>query len=1119
MTPREYIINFTRLTLIPAWRRMFGKRRRGNTALLIAAFYLIAAMLSVICLTHHVNKKENDRLAAEYEQYISVADEAGTTAAQAYRHILASKLEISSIFALLMVLWGVLSVFALSRVFHATIEQDKYVWGLYVTFGSDTRSIRRQMHLEFALAALLALAAAIPTAYVACRAVYVQNGQAFRTGPAPYVQILFWLFLVSLIGAAYLSHGITRSTCIALMAAQDTSDYISSPRTSHLLGRRMYNGALRYAALAVRRMRRYYIPLVLAVSLVAAVFFGSMTVAMEGERAAARSVHEYSLEFEHGISGRELTAQYVDELTYIDAVSSVSASANGEASLLGTHLLLTQEQVRDPQSTTAVIPQGSFVATDDFRLLCADGDTRAELGGQVTLPAAHQAHEGRVVKGYNITTVPEAGTCIYLYPAERQAELAVRVGDTVRLALPREEAAGMPYEQRVAQGGDEYLTLTVADVLTVPGIHKDGTYICPRITEDHLMLHPADYSAVCDEPVAQALVLDDIYREDFALGALTAPAVLLLPEGWRGQPPSTVQMFTPTVRITERYAWVDPVDSSIVTYLESDRFRLNRTARHTLFYVAPIGDYNNDAEAVLTVQQQMEETNVPYAHVELTVVDSIVCPGLDAPCILLPNEDNFYSSFSGDMCVLSLSPHSDSPLCRVRSEVFAFGTPQAIATERAVGGRMFVHTRIESGFFEEMHRGGLVTTFPDGAAYERSAFDILGTFSLGEYTYFLCELNRDSHLAIDQYPAYMLPGDDLLMLHDITSSSVADAQDTGSYLMLREDMLRGAGNVPHIPAGSYVATNLLRVSVADSLNTDHTTPAAADITVSAGHATLVLGRDSLLTPAAGEYVQLAIMQNILSDTNDPHLLSLTDTALLDHLLTTTAYSYITLALDAVVQGDGEGDVLYISEQDWNRFRRTDGTYRTLDIHLLGDADLIELVRTSADIRELIAERQSPENYITLIEHNNLWRSVTTGACNYPAIIRLLGVLLILLLPLLWCAPQLVHFRKRRDEFAAMEAIGKTPAALRAMIAAEGVLVTLGAGAFVALLCPFAMLCIRAAITTMELPFTPVAFDVRAYLLMIAFVMLCAMLSFLAGACTILPRRERRGGASEKGESR
>ena len=172
---REHLQNLWVLTLHPTLRRMFGKRRRGNTILLICTFFLIAAMLSVICLSYHINLRENDRLAADYTAYISstafTSDEASSAAArQAHNHILYSKMELTSVFIFLMTIWVILSTFALSRVFHATVERDNYVYGLYVTFGSDTRQIRRQIYTEFLMAALIALAAAIPAAFAAAAA-------------------------------------------------------------------------------------------------------------------------------------------------------------------------------------------------------------------------------------------------------------------------------------------------------------------------------------------------------------------------------------------------------------------------------------------------------------------------------------------------------------------------------------------------------------------------------------------------------------------------------------------------------------------------------------------------------------------------------------------------------------------------------------------------------------------------------------------------------------------------------------------------------------------------------------------------------------------------------------
>ena len=64
---------------------------------------------------------------------------------------------------------------------------------------------------------------------------------------------------------------------------------------------------------------------------------------------------------------------------------------------------------------------------------------------------------------------------------------------------------------------------------------------------------------------------------------------------------------------------------------------------------------------------------------------------------------------------------------------------------------------------------------------------------------------------------------------------------------------------------------------------------------------------------------------------------------------------------------------------------------------------------------------------------------------------------------------------------------------------------------VRLLCPFSVFCIQAAIYMMKLPFEISDFDMRAYLFMIVFVMLCSALSFL----TALPQFAEKGRKESK----
>ena len=1107
---KEALRNFLHLTLIPARRRMFSPRRRGNTLMLIGTFLLIAAMLSIICLSHQVNLRENERLSAEYTAYITSAagsdDKATSDAArQAFNHILYSKIELTAVFVFLMVIWAILSAFALARVFHATVERDKYVYGLYVTFGSDTRRIRRQIYTEFLIAALIALVVAVPAATLITAGIYRNNGQRFSVGLSSYLKILLWLLAISLVGAGYLARGITKSTCLELMSAHDCSDYTSSPRASRPLTRHSRNGAVRYADLAIRRMRRYYIPLVLTVSTVAAVFFGSMNLALGGEREAAKSIHEYTIEFSGGLSSDQLASGYLAHLMDVETVQSVDAIANGTAELLGTHLM-AEKSLFNPSGEDMPVDCGAYFATEDIRILCADGDTRRELGGEVSLPDEWQHLAYAIETTYNITHIPEQGQAVYLYPQERAAELNVSVGDTLQIAIPRADGDGKALQDKLANGMYDYVCVTVSQVMEIPGVHyvtpNSATYICPRVTDDFLLLSPQDYAVLSRENTVEALALDELYREDLRFGKLNNPAVLLLPEHDSGSAPTLIQMFKPTSSVTERYSVEDPLDKHNAFYLNSDEFYLNRTAFHTYFYFGTAGELDNDADASDRLTQLQSTSLIKHEQRELTVVDQIICPGLETPCIVLPN-DGFLSSYEGDLCILRLE--QDGGILRVREEVFALGTNAALRQGDYVGKQLFSHTKIRAGFFDEMHAQGLYTSYPEESAYELSSFDVMSLFDVNGTSYFLLRLSPDCNLGKDQYPAYLAPGNDFIFLTGPSDRTDMMLAGTDSFLLLDESFRRQNTELLTVNAGEFYATNELTVSVSDEFNVSNLTPEISARHLERGEAVLVLGKNSMLNMQPNDPIRVALRGEFHLDSNDPQLTMLGGNDLLRYMKEKRIpFEYAALRLVDVVSGEGEEDVLYLSEADWQRIQRRDSTYQSLDIHLFGDTDLVELIKTSARVRALMGNWQSEENRVTLIEHNRLWNAVTTGACNYPAIIRTLSILLILLLPLLLCAPQTMHFHKRREEFEVLLAVGRTRRQIAHMIATECLLITLASGSFVTLLCPLSVFCVQAAIYFLELPFALSGFDTRAYLFMIVFVMLCTAVSYLTATRHIAP---------------
>lgn len=184
--------------------------------------------------------------------------------------------DLGDIYSLRNTVLCILAVFCavfLTSFYRIYTNNQRFLFGLYATFGANAKRLRLQAFLELLICSLLAL---LPCYYISsglCALAYSRGGGVFRFRVLALNTIFgTLLFLVPvLLFASYFSMKlISRTEPMKLIAAADNSNLVSSPRKSLKIHKRSF--PLGYETVAAFRFRRHHTVLALFSALLCVLF-------------------------------------------------------------------------------------------------------------------------------------------------------------------------------------------------------------------------------------------------------------------------------------------------------------------------------------------------------------------------------------------------------------------------------------------------------------------------------------------------------------------------------------------------------------------------------------------------------------------------------------------------------------------------------------------------------------------------------------------------------------------------------------------------------------------------------------------------------------------------------
>lgn len=362
---KEYFRKLFSMTVHPAMKNLFSSKK--SAVGMLCVMLILQTLLSVICITGVENIKNQNDILKEHNANLSVysedideesdtqastADESAESSSSDEGRLLSSEVNAAlngaPIFAGFISLWIITAIIVYQRISSASADRDKYMWGMYVTYGAYRKKVRNILKYELYTVLTVATLPAYFIALKLCNILVRHQGYQYEFEALPFFIVLLLSYICIRLVVAYEVKLISRMSCTELLKEEEAPSKLCRPRYAGRL--RLGFSPLRYAATSFVRLRKYYITLALAAAIPAIIWICCQTAAYSQNRYLASDINEYKISIKSGITENDLKKLYAKELCEIQGVSSVSASAAYPADEISMFILADRSQYRENAS-------------------------------------------------------------------------------------------------------------------------------------------------------------------------------------------------------------------------------------------------------------------------------------------------------------------------------------------------------------------------------------------------------------------------------------------------------------------------------------------------------------------------------------------------------------------------------------------------------------------------------------------------------------------------------------------------------------------------------------------------------------------------------------------------
>ena len=324
-------------------------------------------------------EKAREYLAHDVERFLGMFDDDGSISV---RYSPEYKLYLAQNDSKGLTLLGFGVAFAISLLFLCVLygirtRQEKFVFGVYITWGADTRRLALTSGTELFVCALTTFLPAAICGAMASAACAALAGGVFYLKIRLCFAVLVCVAAASFLAAYIRTRALSLSSTASLLASSRGADIVSSHRGSVMSVRKSFPAG--YERLSLWRFRGFIISTALSFALCAAVFFFAVTCADSLEKSRAH-LAEYGAEYTLTLDDSADHAVAYEGLMSIDGVLHVTEEAEYEDARFYSHLISMQTSSVKKRGLAAANPylDGESL-TDYFRIYACDPTTAISL--------------------------------------------------------------------------------------------------------------------------------------------------------------------------------------------------------------------------------------------------------------------------------------------------------------------------------------------------------------------------------------------------------------------------------------------------------------------------------------------------------------------------------------------------------------------------------------------------------------------------------------------------------------------------------------------------------------------------------------------------------------------
>lgn len=384
-----------------------------------------------------------------------------------------------------------LSIFLMMMLYNIRVNQYKFTYGVYMTFGADFKMLFNTAFWEMFVIMVLTFIPSVIFSTLIVFIMYIPSGFGFTFSAMVFLKVFVFSLIVVTVAVFFPMRVMAVRMPMTLIVTQDNSNLVSSPRNSVNIFKRKFPTF--YETLSSWRFRKYSANLLLTAIVFCAIFIMGLYLA---------DIYRTDLEYNRAEYTVDLSAGAIDyddvmseELYSVNGVKAVEAAGNyveaTKADSGPSHILVPASKVK--------AFKGGLITYDgkDYKGMKA---TNSVLYNGVTAEQLKVIEQLYAYDG-NLQDVLKEGYVIIGDSLSNMKTFKYKPGDTIEVAIPVNTSGAIDdklsgkqlLRAQIEKYKYQYKTFTIAAILTDIPSKELPIYFN---TDDYAAVTGAEFSAL-----------------------------------------------------------------------------------------------------------------------------------------------------------------------------------------------------------------------------------------------------------------------------------------------------------------------------------------------------------------------------------------------------------------------------------------------------------------------------------------------------------------------------------------------------------------------------------------------------------------------------------------------